>query len=84
MSSKSHKDKIQHISKNYLSKISPIDIKKLTLPFSEFIKHATPQDIYNGKEKVPFNKHHPEYQAIFRNEFSDELRKFFKNIKKTS
>jgi hypothetical protein len=79
MSSKSNKESNQEVTKQ---EEKPIDIRKLALPFSELIEHATPLEVYNGKEKIPFNRRHPEYQVIFRNEFAGELQRFFKNVKK--
>ena len=72
MSSKTIKKKIQDISKDQFSKKRPINIKEITIPFSEFIDHNGPLDIYSGKEKIPFTRRHPEYQAIFRNEFNGQ------------
>lgn len=76
MSSKTIKRKIQEITKD-LSENRPINIKEITIPFSEFLDHNSPSDIYSGKDKIPFSKHHSEYQTIFRNEFTGELRNFF-------
>lgn len=81
MSSKSSKETVQKI---VTDKKRPIDIQKVILSFSELIKHTTPLEIYNGKEKIPFSRRHSEYQAILRNEFAGELRKFFENVKKFS
>ena len=80
MSSKISKEKVQLLSKDHLSKIRPLNIKEITIPFSKLIA-VNSIYIYNGKEKIPFKKRHPEYQAIFRNEFSGELRKFFNDRK---
>jgi len=82
MSSKTVKKKIQVSTKVQISKKRPINIKKLAIPFSEFIGHVKPLYIYSGEEKVLFNNRHPEYQIIFKNEFSGELRKFFRNQEK--
>jgi len=77
MSSKISKKKVQEITNDQLSKKRPVNIKEITVPFSDLLDNERPLDIYSGKEKIPFNKRHPEYQAIFRYEFAGELRKFF-------
>jgi hypothetical protein len=69
MSSKSRKDTIQDVTKQQLSKNRPFNIKEITIPFSSLLDHVNPSDIYNGEEKIPFKKQHPEYQKILLNEF---------------
>ena len=69
MSSRSSKDTIQDITKEQLSKKRPINIKEITIPFSNFLNHVNPSDFYDGKEKIPFNQRHPEYQNILLDEF---------------
>ena len=69
MSSKTRKETIQNMTKEQLSKNRPIKIKEITIPFSILLDHINPSDIYNGEEKIPFNKQHPEYQKILLNEF---------------
>ena len=76
MSSKTSKDKFQVASKDQLSKNRPINIKEITIPFTKLID-VNPLYIYSGKEKIPFNKRHPEYQAIFLNEFAGEFNLHF-------
>jgi len=83
MSSKTVKKKIQVSTKDLISKKRPINIKEITIPFSEFLGHVKHSYIYHGNDKLPFKKRHPEYQTIFRNEFSGELRKFFKDQRKS-
>ncbi|MFX1357191.1 MAG: hypothetical protein ACFFA8_07875 [Promethearchaeota archaeon] len=50
------------------------------IPFSEFFNKETRKDIYDGNEKLPFNKKHPIFKALMRIEFEDAMRKFH-NIK---
>lgn len=71
MSSKSIKRKFKNIIEENLTE-EPVDVKELVIAFSDFIKSKS--FIYNGHEKIPFNKRHPIYQAIFRNEFTTELK----------
>ncbi len=80
MSSKTVKKKIHDSTKDQISKKRPINIKELTVPFSELLDHVKPLYIYNGNEEIPFKKRHPEYQTIFQYEFGGDLRKFFEKI----
>lgn len=47
-----------------------INLDKITIPFSHFFKNHTTEYIYSGREKIPFTKREPSYQAILRQEFS--------------
>ena len=71
MSSKSIKRKFKNIIEENIPE-EPVDVKELVIAFSDFIKSKS--FIYNGNEKIPFNKRHPIYQAILRNEFTTELK----------
>jgi hypothetical protein len=65
MSSKSVEKNIEEIQ--VLDVEEPIKLKNVIIPFSKFSK--TEKFIYYGHEKIPFQKRHPIYQAILRNEF---------------
>ncbi|MFX1504182.1 MAG: hypothetical protein ACFFDH_24695 [Promethearchaeota archaeon] len=65
MSSKSVEKNIEEIP--VLDIEEPIRLKNVIIPFSKFSK--TEKLIYYGHEKIPFQKRHPIYQAILRNEF---------------
>ncbi|MFX0136286.1 MAG: hypothetical protein ACFFDN_21780 [Candidatus Hodarchaeota archaeon] len=71
MSSKALERKIEDLIEKDGTK-KPVNMKELVISFSDFIesKHF----IYYGHEKIPFNKRHPIYQAILRNEFMDAIR----------
>ena len=74
MSSKSIDKKFQGILDQEIELEEPLNFNKIIIPFSKFYKPT--QYIYYGNEKIPFNKRHPIYQAILRNEFADAIREF--------
>ncbi|MFW9938112.1 MAG: hypothetical protein ACFFD5_10720 [Candidatus Thorarchaeota archaeon] len=57
-----------------------INTSNVIIPFSKFFNKETRNDIYDGNEKIPFNKKHPIFKALMRIEFEDAMRKFH-NIK---
>jgi hypothetical protein len=46
-------------------------LTKALIPFSKFLDKSREPDIYNGKEKIPFEKKHPIFKALMRIEFED-------------
>ena len=46
------------------------DISTVSVPFSNVGNTIVQTYIYFGNEKIPFNRRHPEYQAILINEFT--------------
>ncbi|MHA2390613.1 MAG: hypothetical protein ACXAEX_01485 [Promethearchaeota archaeon] len=47
-----------------------INFDTIIIPFSRFFKNHINDYVYSGKEKIPFKKRDPSYQAILRREFS--------------
>jgi hypothetical protein len=45
------------------------DISDAVIPFSNVGIKEEEQYIYDGHEKIPFNKRHPKYRKIFIKEF---------------
>ncbi len=71
MSSRSIKKKFVKIE--YKEEAEYFDLKRVVIPFSLFF----PKDerfIYDGNEKIPFNKRDPLYKTILLQEFSDSIR----------
>ena len=54
--------------------------KSISIPFSSFIKHKPPKDIYSGVEKIPFEKRDPLFKSILRKEFSSAIKDFYKEL----
>ncbi|MFW9828026.1 MAG: hypothetical protein ACFFEY_10560 [Candidatus Thorarchaeota archaeon] len=53
----------------------------IIIPFSEFGENKKCLDIYDGSEKISFNKRDPEYKTIFKNEFAgNDLFEFHKHL----
>ncbi|MFX0043676.1 MAG: hypothetical protein ACFE8L_12260 [Candidatus Hodarchaeota archaeon] len=60
-------DKIKRKKRKYhdpRERYTPLD-GNIIIPFKLLVR----KDIYEGKEKKPFKKRDPEFQAILRNEF---------------
>lgn len=72
MSSKPIDKKFQEILDQEIEQEEPLNFNKIIIPFSKFYKPA--EYIYYGHEKIHFNKRHPIYQTILRNEFVDSIR----------
>ena len=51
-----------------------INFNNIIIPFSKFGKSKCTSYIYNGNEKLSFKKRHPKFQAVFLNEFPDNLK----------
>jgi len=50
---------------------------KIIIPFSEFFNKETAKDIYDGNEKLPFNKKHPIFKSLMKVEFEDAMRDYW-------
>lgn len=50
-------------------------LSKIVIPFSEVLGFTNVPDIYDGHEKIPFEKRYPFYQTILRREFADAIKK---------
>lgn len=72
MSSKSIEKKIIKIE--YKEEDEYFDLKRVVTPFSLFFLKDE-RYIYDGSEKIPFNKRDPLYKTAFLHEFSNSLRK---------
>ena len=57
----------------------PLKLKDAIVPFSNF--GSSIHYIYYGHERIPFQKRHPIYQIIFREEFCDALKSFINSQK---
>ena len=69
MSSISIDKKFQEIPHQEIELEESLNFNKIIIPFSKFFKPT--EYIYYGHEKIPFNKRHPIYQTILRNEFKN-------------
>lgn len=49
------------------------DLKRAVIPFSLFFLKDK-QNIYDGSEKIPFNRRDPLYKTILLHEFSDSIK----------
>ena len=49
-------------------------LQRFIIPFSTFIPRRSAEDIYTGKEKIPFKERHPIYKAILKLEFEDAIK----------
>ena len=67
MSSKSTDKKVVHFE---VESKESFHVKDIVIPYPLFFRKAL-QFIYSGQEKIPFEKRHPLYKAIFLNEFRD-------------
>lgn len=55
-------------NKDFYDKSFP-NISELIIPFSEFFKNHNFYYIYNGRERIPFEKRDPEFIKIMKQEF---------------
>ena len=51
-----------------------LELERIIIPFSTFIPRRSTEDIYTGKEKIPFQERHPIYKAILKLEFEDTIK----------
>lgn len=51
-------------------------LSNIIIPFSEVMGTSNVPDVYEGHEKIPFEKRYPLYKAIMRQEFTKVARKF--------
>ncbi|TFG20573.1 MAG: hypothetical protein EU533_06015 [Promethearchaeota archaeon] len=51
-----------------------LELERIIIPFSTFMPRRSAEDIYTGKEKIPFKEHHPIYKAILKLEFEDAIK----------
>jgi len=49
-------------------------LQRFIIPFSTFMPRRSAEDIYTGKEKIPFQERHPIYKAILKLEFEDVIK----------
>ena len=52
---------------NYL--MVELDLSDIIISFKELIGYLGKEDIYSGKEDLPFREKHVEFQKIMENEF---------------
>ncbi len=50
-------------------------LSTIVIPFSELMGTSNVPDVYEGHEKIPFEKRYPLYKTIMREEFADAMRK---------
>ena len=50
-------------------------LSNIVIPFSEVMGNSNIPDVYEGHEKIPFEKRYPLYKTIMRQEFTDITRK---------
>ena len=50
-------------------------LSNIVIPFSEVMGKSNVPDVYEGHEKIPFEKRYPLYKAIMRLEFANVSRK---------
>ena len=46
-----------------------LDLSDIIISFKELIGYLGKEDIYSGKEDLPFREKHVEFQKIMENEF---------------
>jgi hypothetical protein len=56
-------------------------LSNCVIPFSSLSKNKKTSWIYFGNEKISFKERHPEFRMILRNEFSNALKEFSRNLK---
>ena len=55
-------------------------LSSCVIPFSSLSKNKQSSCIYFGNEKIPFKERHPEFRMILRNEFSNTIKDFNRNL----
>jgi hypothetical protein len=73
MSSKSEGKNYEKVAIKEIETEERIDFSKIVIPFSKIGRMKNPSYIYYGFEKIPFNKRHPLFQTVLRNEFTDTI-----------
>ena len=56
-------------------------LSKIVVPFSKVLGTSAVPDVYEGYEKIPFEKRDPLYQTIMRQEFGSVMRILKKETK---
>ena len=69
MSSQTIKEKVQIFPIDDTDIEDSINFDDIIIPFSDLEKSKSPSYIYEGDEKINFDKRHPVYQKLFLNEF---------------
>ena len=59
-----------HFQEDFLDEFNITEvIRKVKIPFKNFLKSNKKKDIYSGCEKMAFSKRHPVYQNLMKLEF---------------
>lgn len=57
-------------------------LSNCVVSFSSLSKNKQTSWIYFGNEKIPFKERHPVFRMILRNEFSNAIKEFSRNLNK--